>query len=130
MPQNQKIKIEHINTNQINHKERKQYMSNKTNTSNTKTIDILRKRNTQMQEELDRLKTLYKDYEQIKHLNEEYEKHDPNFGERRVAGLIGELEGIRKEWMDVLEDLNRERDEYRDLIEDMRGIRGVFGQLE
>lgn len=105
-------------------------MSNKTNTSNTKTIDILRKRNTQMQEELDRLKTLYKDYEQIKHLNEEYEKHDPNFGERRVAGLIGELEGIRKEWMDVLEDLNRERDEYRDLIEDMRGIRGVFGQLE
>ena len=94
MPQNQKIKIEHINTNQINHKERKQYMSNKTNTSNTKTIDILRKRNTQMQEELDRLKTLYKDYEQIKHLNEEYEKHDPNFGERRVAGLIGELEGI------------------------------------
>lgn len=126
MPQNQKIKIEHINTNQINHKERKQYMSNKTNTSNTKTIDILRKRNTQMQEELDRLKTLYKDYEQIKHLNEEYEKHDPNFGERRVAGLIGELEGIRKEWMDVLEDLNRERDEYRDLIEDMREIRVGF----
>lgn len=126
MPQDQKIKIEHINTNQINHKERKQYMSNKTNTSNTKTIDILRKRNTQMQEELDRLKTLYKDYEQIKHLNEEYEKHDPNFGERRVAGLIGELEGIRKEWMDVLEDLNRERDEYRDLIEDMREIRVGF----
>lgn len=113
--------------NQINHKERKQYMSNKTNTGNTKTIDILRKRNTQMQDELDRLKNLYKDYEQIKHLNEEYEKHDPDFSERKIAGLIEELEEIKKEWMDVLEDLNRERDEYRVLIEDMRGIRGVFG---
>ncbi len=29
--------------------------------------------------------------------------------------------------MEVLDDLNRERDEYRELIEDMRGIRGVFG---
>lgn len=101
-------------------------MSNKTNTSNTKTIDTLRKRNMQMQDELDRLKTLYKDYEQIKHLNEEYEKHDPNFGERRVADLIEELEGIKKEWMDVLEDLKKERDEYRVLNEDMRVIRAGF----
>ena len=98
--------------------------------SNTKTIDILRKRNTQMQDELDRLKKLYKDYEQIKHLNQEYEKHDPDFGERKIAVLIEELEGSQKEWMEALEDLNRERDEYRELIEDMRGIRGVFGQLE
>lgn len=112
--------------NQINHKERKQYMSNKTNTGNTKTIDILRKRNTQMQDELDRLKTLYKDYEQIKHLNEEYEKHDPDFGERKIAGLIEELEEIKKEWMDVLEDLKRERNEYRVLNEDMRGIQAAF----
>ena len=101
-------------------------MSNKTNTSNTKNIYTLRKRNMQMQDELDRLKTLYKDYEQIKHLNEEYEKHDPNFGERRVAELIEELEGIKKEWMDVLEDLKRDRDEYRALIEDMRMLRGMF----
>ena len=101
-------------------------MSNKTNTGNTKTIDILRKRNTQMQEELDRLKTLYKDYEQIKHLNEEYEKHDPDFGERKIVGLIEELEEIKKEWMDVLEDLNRERNEYRVLNEDMREIRAGF----
>ena len=101
-------------------------MSNKTNTSNTKNIYTLRKRNMQMQDELDRLKTLYKDYEQSKHLNEEYEKHDPNFGERRVAELIEELEGIKKEWMDVLEDLKRERDEYRALIEDMRMLRGMF----
>lgn len=101
-------------------------MSNKTNTGNTKTIDILRKRNTQMQDELDRLKNLYKDYEQIKHLNEEYEKHDSDFGERKIAGLIEELEEIKKEWMDVLEDLNRERDEYRELIEDMREIRAGF----
>ncbi len=94
--------------------------------SKEKNMDTLRKRNMQMQEELDRLKTLYKDYEQIKHLNEEYEKYDPNFGERRIIELIEELEGIRKEWLDVLEDLNRERDEYRVLIEDMRGIQAAF----
>lgn len=94
--------------------------------SKERNMDTLRKRNMQMQEELDRLKTLYKDYEQIKHLNEEYEKHDPNFGERRIADLIGELEGIRKEWLEVLEDLKKERDEYRALNEDMRGIQATF----
>lgn len=94
--------------------------------SKERNMDTLRKRNEQLQEELDRLKTLYKDYEQIKHLNEEYEKHDPNFGERRIADLIGELEGIRKEWLDVLEDLKKERDEYRVLNEDMRGIQATF----
>lgn len=101
-------------------------MNNKTNTSNAKTMDTLLKRNMQMQDELDRLKTLYKDYEQIKHLNEEYEKHDPDYGERRIADLIGELEEIRKEWVDILEDLKKERDEYRVLNEDMRGIQATF----
>lgn len=83
-----------------------------------------------MQEELDRLKNLYKDYEQIKHLNKEYEKHDPDFGERRIADLISDLEGIKKEWMDVLEDLNRERDEYRVLIEDMRMMRRMMNGFQ
>lgn len=99
------------------------------NSTNNKTIEILRKRNTQMQEELDKLKNLYKDYEQIKQLNQEYEKYDPDFGERRIIELIEELEGIRKEWLGVLEDLNRERDEYRVLIEDMRGIRGSMNGI-
>lgn len=94
--------------------------------SKERNMDTLRKRNEQLQEELDKLKTIYKDYEQIKHLNEEYEKHDPNFGERRIADLIGELEGIRKEWLEVLEDLKKERDEYRVLNEDMRGIQATF----
>ncbi len=101
-------------------------MSNTHSAKSTKTIDILRKRNIQMQDELDRLKSLYKDYEQKKHLNEEYEKHDPDFGERRIGELIEELEGIKKEWMDVLEDLNRERDGYKELIEDMRGMKETF----
>lgn len=94
--------------------------------SKEKNMDTLRKRNEQLQEDLDRLKTIYKDYEQIKHLNEEYEKHDPDFGERKIADLIGELEGIRKEWLEVLEDLKRERDEYKVLNEDMRGIQATF----
>lgn len=94
--------------------------------SKERNMDTLRKRNIQMQEELDRLKTIYKDYEQIKHLNEEYEKHDPNFGERRIADLISELEGIRKEWLEVLEDLKKERNEYKVLNEDMRGIQATF----
>lgn len=97
--------------------------------SKEKNMDTLRKRNEQLQEDLDRLKTIYKDYEQIKHLNEEYEKHDPDFGERKIADLIGELEGIRKEWLEVLEDLKRERDEYKVLNEDMRGIRTLIGDF-
>lgn len=97
------------------------------NTKNTKSMDILRRRNAQLSEQLKQTENLQKSYEQIKHLNKEYEKHDPDYGDRRVSELIAELEGIRKEWMDVLDELKHERDEYKELIGDMRMVRGMFG---
>ena len=80
--------------------------------SDTKTIELLRKRNIQMQEELDKLKNL-----SIRH-NDDSEN-------KKVTNLITELEDIRKEWMKVLED----REEYRGLIEDLRSIRETFGKI-
>ena len=75
-----------------------------------------RKRNIQMQEELDKLKNL-----SIRH-NDDSEN-------KKVTNLITELEDIRKEWMKVLEELNRDREEYRGLIEDLRSIRETFGKI-
>lgn len=92
----------------------------------SKNMDILRKRNAQIQDELNRLKKLYSDYEQIKHINQEYEKHDPNFGEKRIGELISDLEVIKKEWLDVLEELKNERDEYKELMKDMREVQAAF----
>lgn len=92
----------------------------------TKSIDILRKRNTQLTEQLKQVEDLQKSYEQIKHLNQEYEKHDPDYADRRVSELITELEEIKEEWTAALEKLNKERDEYKELIRDMKMVRGMF----
>lgn len=92
----------------------------------TKSIDILRKRNTQLTEQLKQVEDLQKSYEQIKHLNQEYEKHDPDYADRRVSELITELEEIKEEWTAALEELNKERDEYKELIRDMKMVRGMF----
>lgn len=96
------------------------------NTKNTKSMDILRRRNAQLSEQLKQTENLQKSYEQIKHLNQEYEKHDPDYGDRRVSELIAELEDIKKEWTKALEELKRERDEYKELIQDMKMVRGMF----
>ncbi len=97
-----------------------------TNTKNEKSINILRKRNTQLTEQLKQVEDLQKSYEQIKHLNQEYEKHDPDYADRRVSELIAELEEIKEEWTAALEELNKERDEYKELIRDMKMVRGMF----
>lgn len=96
------------------------------NIKNTKSMDILRRRNAQLSEQLKQTENLQKSYEQIKHLNQEYEKHDPDYGDRRVSELIAELEEIKQEWTKALEELNRERDEYKELIQDMKMVRGMF----
>lgn len=96
------------------------------NTKNEKSMDILRRRNAQLSEQLKQTENLQKSYEQIKHLNQEYEKHDPDYGDRRVSKLIAELEDIKKEWTEALEELNREQDEYKELIQDMKMVRGMF----
>lgn len=94
---------------------------------NEKSMDILRRRNAQLSEQIKQLEELQNNYKQINHLNKEYEKHDPDYGDRRVSELIADLEEIKKEWLDLLDELKRERDEYKGLIEDMRMVRGMFG---
>ena len=85
--------------------------------NSTKTIDLLRKRNTQLQEELDRLKEL--------HLKQE--SNDPE--NKKVSELITDLENIRTEWMNILEELNQDREEYIALIDDLRTVRKAFKEL-
>lgn len=82
--------------------------------NDTKTIELLRKRNAQMQEELDRLKEL-----RIKQ-----ENNDPE--NKKISEIIADLENIRTEWMSILEELNQDRKEYLSLIEDLRTIRETF----
>lgn len=82
----------------------------------TKTIELQRKRNAQIQEELNRLKEL----------NARNSKGSESL---RVSELITELDNIRKDWLEVLEDLNQERKEYKGLIEDLRSIRETFRMI-
>jgi hypothetical protein len=85
--------------------------------NSTKTIELLRKRNVQLQEELDRLKEL--------HLKQE--SNDPE--SKKVSELITDLENIRTEWMKILEELNQDREEYIALIDDLRTVRKAFKEL-
>lgn len=85
--------------------------------SDTKIIELQRKRNAQIQEELERLKEL----------NVRNSKDSESL---RVSKLIAELEIIRKDWLEVLEDLNQERKEYMGLIEDLRSVRETFGKIQ
>lgn len=84
--------------------------------NNIKTIDLLRKRNAQMQEELDRLKEINN-------------KNCLSSDSKKMSHLIKELEGIKKEWMKILDELNQEREQYKNLNEDLRNIRESFGNL-
>lgn len=84
--------------------------------NNTRTIELLRKRNTQLQEELDRLK-------------EVNAKHSDKPEDKKISELISDLENIRKEWMNILEELNQDREEYIALLDDLRTIRKSFKEL-
>lgn len=78
-----------------------------------KTIEVLINRNAKLQEELVALKM-----ENAKSADESKNK--------RVDGLISELEGIKKHWQDALDDLKVEKVKYTELIKDMRSIKKTF----
>ena len=81
--------------------------------SDTRKMDVLRKRNAQMQEELDRLKEINRNSQN-------------NTEEKKVSELITELENIKREWLHALEALNGQRKEYAELIEEVRQMREAF----
>lgn len=84
--------------------------------NDAKTIELQRKRNVKLQEEIDRLK------EQNRN-----DSKDPE--NKKVSDMVPELEGIREEWLEIQEELNRERREYRGLVEDLRNIREIFRMI-
>ncbi len=81
-----------------------------------KTIEVLRNRNAKLQEELVALKM-------------ENAKSADGSKNKRVDGLISELEGIKKQWQDALDDLKAEKVKYTELIKDMRSIKKTFGTI-
>ena len=82
--------------------------------NSTKTIDLLRKRNAQMQEELDKLKEINN-------------KNSNSSDNKQLSHLIKELEDIKKEWLVILDELSQE---YKNLAEDLRCIRESFRSLK
>lgn len=82
-----------------------------------KTIEVLRKQNAKLQEELDALKgrnTKYTDDSKNKH----------------VDALISELEEIKKQWNDTMKDLKDEKARYTELIKDIRSIKKTFETVQ
>lgn len=84
--------------------------------NDTKTKELQRKRNTKLQEELNRLRE--------QNLNDCKDSEST-----QVSDIVPELEDIRKEWLKVLEDLKQEHREYRVLIEDLRSMREIFRKI-
>lgn len=84
--------------------------------NSTKTIDLLRKRNAQMQEELDKLRDLNN-------------KSENDTEEKKVTDLITELEKIKTDWFEALDKLNAQRKEYDTLIEEVKQIRETFASV-
>ena len=85
--------------------------------NSTKTIDLLRKRNAQIQEELDKLKEINN-------------KNSNSSDNKQLSHLIKELEDIKKEWLVILDELSQEREQYKNLTEDLRCIRESFRSLK
>lgn len=78
-----------------------------------KTIEVLRNRNAKLQEELGALKM-------------KNAKSADVSKNKRVDELISELEGIKKQWQDALDDLKAEKAKYTKLMKDMRSIKKTF----
>jgi molecular chaperone GrpE (heat shock protein) len=81
--------------------------------NHTKPNDLLQKRTLQMQEELDYIRKITQNAD------------DPS-QQTSIAELIAELEDIRRNWRHILDELTVQRNEYRNLIHDLRDIKKIF----
>ena len=77
-----------------------------------KQIDLIRKRNTQLNEQLDKVK-----------FELEYDRMLNREGYKYAKDLISELEDIKKRWIEALEDLKNKQDEYQMLVDDIKRLR-------
>ncbi len=83
-----------------------------------KQMDLIRKRNSMLNDEIDELK--YK-IALDKKLNSD--------GYEYVKDLISDLEKIKLEWMDTLVDLRSKQSEYSFLIDDLKIIKKIFADF-
>lgn len=79
---------------------------------NNKQIENIRKRNMELNKQIDDLKYMLEHHKQLN--TESYQA---------AKDLIAELENIRKEWLDTLQRLHDKEIEYQSLISDIMKVR-------
>ena len=83
-----------------------------------KQLDIIRKRNSQLSEELDKLK--FK-------IEFDMEFNQESFKEAK--SLITELEEIKANWLSVIEELEKREMEYSQLIHELKEIKRIMHSM-
>lgn len=76
-----------------------------------KRVELLRKRNIELQEENDGLKK-----EILRYTDEKV----------RYTELCGKLEKLRKEWENEIAEIKKQREQYKSLINEIKKIKDIF----
>lgn len=82
----------------------------------SKQLDLSRKRNEQLSRQLETIKTEW-ELDRMLHQN----------GYEHAKELISELEKIKTDWLQALEDIQKKREEYQQLIADVKALRKGMG---
>lgn len=83
----------------------------------SKQIELIRKRNSNLTKQLEDLKNKLQLEQQI------------NIDKKqRAEDLIVEIESLQTEWLGVLDDLKKKREEYQSLINDVKTMKKVLFQ--
>ena len=82
---------------------------------NNKQIENIRKRNMELNKQIDDLKYMLKHHKQLN--TESYQT---------AKELIEELEKIREEWLETLQRLHDKEIEYQSLISDIMKVRDIL----
>lgn len=83
-----------------------------------KQIDIIRKRNAELTEELENMRFKLEFDSQLNTESYKYAKD-----------LICDLEKIKSEWLEIIEDLNEKSVEYSYLISELKAVRDVVRSM-
>ena len=92
-----------------------QKMKGKQIMDNNKQIENIRKRNMELNKQIDDLKYML-----------EYHKELNTESYQAAKDLIAELENIRKEWLDTLQRLHDKEIEYQSLVSDIMKVRDIL----
>lgn len=84
----------------------------------TKQIDAIRKRNAELNKQLDDMR-----------FKLEFDKQLNSNGYQRAKELIEDLEKIKKDWLSALDDLNEKRTKYSLLITDLKTMKSIMKNM-